>query len=240
MKISRKILLATAITAILLAGVGASYAWFSQNAAMATLLKVLPPDSITIVPVASDNVSVELTELDLDFREGLDSKDNEGKVSIRRPVCIRSTSPVHQLEVVHTTNLNDLQFDIYPTTKTEEGGIVVPGQGAAPLSGSYINLQQGEPKLAQQDKLPNYEESDTVELHAYPLYWLAEECAITGYENDRQLVTSYREDNVFDPATQTEKTYYSTYYILEISWKEVNKETDLFYIMAQNIAVEGT
>lgn len=239
MKNSRTLALIAA-AALLLAGVGVSYAWFSQHAAMSTLMSILPPDSISIIPIDSDDGSA-MTMLDLDFKDG-DIKDEDGTIHIYRPVCIKSTSPVHQLEVVHTTNLNKLEFKIYPAvaTKTAES-FTITYQPDAPLSGAYKNPKDGEPSLAKEEPLNNYKTGDTVEVHAYPLYWLAvnsgrKDVVEGGWQEGWREVES-SSTTEFDPAKQVEKTYYSTYYMLEISWQEDSKETDLFYVMARNIAV---
>lgn len=221
--------------AVLFVTIGVTYAWFVQNASMTTLMEILPPDSITIIPISEEDGS-EMTELDLDYREGThDFKDDNGTIHIRRPICIKSTNPIHQLEIVHTTNLNHLSFRIYPATKTgqefsfEEGTYV---------SGQYINETTNGSGLAEEDILENYKSTTEVaDTHAYPLYWLAVNCATSEYVGDTgwQEVTSYLQKE-FDPSTKDEKDFYYTYYFLEISWRETTKETDLFYIMAQNVA----
>ena len=225
---------------MLLAVVGITYGWIVQNAALATLMKILPPDTITIVPISATS-GAEVVELDLDYREGIDHKDENGTIHILRPICVRSTNPVHRLEIVHTTNLKDLSFAIYPATKASSAqGFQLEAETA--LSGEYKNQykNQANPpdgKLALKQTLENYKSTaDVADVHAYPLYWLADQC----YEKNHggytgRPVTSYTE-RVLDPETKTEKDFYCTYYYLEISWLEETKETDLFYIIAQNVA----
>ena len=223
----------------LIVSVGISYAWFSQRAALSTLMNITPPDSINIVPIDSDGGDAVV--LDLDFNEAFgDEKDDEtGNVTIRRPVYIYSSSPVHQLEIVHTTNLNELKFAIYPATKEADGSFVYDKSN--PLSGQYKN-QNDSSSLAEQEKLNNYKDGDSVEVHAYPLYWLADnsgdkDFVIDSDKDKIKIEVSSDREKKYDPAKQVDKFYYKTYYYLEISWQEDSKETDLFYIMAQNIAV---
>lgn len=208
------------VFAILLSTAGLTYAWLAQRASMTTLLTIQPPDTITIIPTTTDGV--ELTALDLDYNEDSgDKKDEDGTIHIYRPVCIKSTEKIHRLEVVHTTNLNDLGFKIYPAKKIVNNGTVTIQELGSALSGAYKN-QDGTAKLAKQEVLENYDDaSDVADRNAYPLYWIANDC---------QADTSNPETGA------DQKIYYSTYYILEISWKETTKETDLFYIMAQNVA----
>lgn len=221
------------VIAVLLTTVGVTYAWFAHSASLVTLLEIQSPDTITITPVGEDGT--ELAALDLDFKEGVDSKKEDGTITILRPVRIKSTSPVHQLEVVHTTNLNKLEFKIYPATISEEGFDDALGEN---LSGRFINPNSSDSHLAEKENLNNYKEGDSVEAHAYPLYWLADCCGDKRYvQEEIAIEVSSKKSTEFDAAKQCDVDYYSTYYILEISWQETTKETDLFYILAQNIAV---
>lgn len=227
------------VIAVLLTTAGITYAWFAHSASLVTLLEIQPPDAITITPVGDDGK--ELTALDLDYKDGVDDKvtvDGATTITIRRPVRIKSTSPVHQLEVVHTTNLNQLNFNIYPVT--DNGGHF--SDRGTPLSGKPVNPDPSDPNLAKTEQLNNYKDRDDVEAHAYPLYWLADCCGDKRYmqEADTSKVAievSSEQSSEFDAAKQDYIDYYTTYYILEISWQETTKETDLFYILAQNIAV---
>ena len=223
------------VLAMLLSTVGLSYAWMAQRASMTTLLTIQPPDTITIIPTKKDGT--HMTALDLDYNEDSgDIKDKDGMIHIYRPVCIKSTEQIHRLEIVYTTNLNDLDFKIFLATKTENDGKVSIRKSDSVLSGAYKN-QDGTARLAKQEVLENYDATaDVKERNAYPLYWIAVECAKEDkWKEGWQKVTSYTEQGI-DPKTNQPINYYCTYYVLEISWKEEKKETDLFYIMAQNVA----
>lgn len=231
MKRTRTKWLLFSTVAALFAVIGVTYAWFMQNASMTTLLAIQPPDTITI----SDADGSDMTELDLDFREDTnDTKEADGTIHILRPLCIKSTSPIHQLEIVHTTNLASLNFKIYPA---EKSGNSFTFDKSKWIPGEYVNGISVDSRLAKEETLENYTSTDDVkDTHAYPLYWLAVNCAIQeNWKTNWQKVISYPQTE-FDVATKTEKTFYYTYYYLEISWKETTKETDLFYIMAQNVA----
>ncbi len=233
MKNKRSKLLIILIIAVIILAAGITYAWFIHNSAMSTLYEIMPPDEITIIPVSEKDGS-ELQSLELEFKEDSnDRKDVDGTIHIYRPICVKSTNPAHRLEIVHTTNLKNLNFRIFPAMKTESGYVYSSGE---PLPGGYKN-QDPDTLLAKEQTLDNYESTaDVADVHAYPLYWIAVSCATKDHlETGWKEVTSYI-DTEFDPATKTEKEFYYTYYYLEISWNEETKETDLFYIMAQNIA----
>ena len=159
------------VFAILLSTAGLTYAWLAQRVSMTTLLTIQPPDTITIIPTTIDGS--ELTALDLDFHENSqDKKYSDGTIHIYRPVCIKSTEPIHRLEIVHTTNLNDLGFKIYPATKNDTGEIVWSDSEDSKLSGEYKNQDKAETsKLAKKEILENYQDvNDVAERNAYPLY----------------------------------------------------------------------
>lgn len=228
------VILSLAISFLLLGGL--TYAWMYRRAAMSTLLKIQPPDTIAIIPTTDDGS--ELTMLDLDFHENSSDKNEDGIVTIYRPVCIRSSEPVHRLEIVHTTNLNDLSFNIYLAQKTiDSNNDVLITANKTILSGEYKNETTEGSKLAKQEVLENYgSTSDVADVHAYPLYWIAVNCVTDGVLSDSEITENWQKVTSVQEIGADQKINYNTYYILEISWKETSKETDLFYVMAQNVA----
>lgn len=239
MKKTRLYFLLFSAVVLTLLTVGVSYAWFAQNASMTTLLNILPPDTITIIPVDRNDKNHILDELKLEFHEGTDDTNVNGKITIYRPVCVKSTNPSHKLEIVHTTNLTDFTFNVYLAEIDGKSVRFSRNQSGEciPLVGEYKNQKENSPGLAKQDLLDNYKNGDTVEAHAYPLYWLPtyfSSCALPLPEGATSVISYTNKE--FDSVSGTDKTFYYTYYYLEISWKETTKETDLFYIMAQNVA----
>lgn len=247
---NRKVLLIILTVVLVIVATGISYAWFYQRSALATLIDVAQPDSIKIIPV--DDKGGDVTVLDLDFNESfgdekqIDEETGNTKITIYRPIYVYSTSPVHQLEVVHTTNLSELTFEIYWTEKDKYTNIKSHLIEGNKIPGSYTNKDTNSSSLAKPEKLNNYKNDDIVEEHAYPLYWLANVTgderytAVTDKEKIIKNVNSEQLKNVYDPSKQIYRNYYKTYYYLVISWIETGKETDLFYILAQNIAASDS
>lgn len=242
MKKKKVFILITIIVSLAILVITVSFAWYYQYAGLATLLDIVPPDSIKIVPVNDQGGDVEM--LDLDYNEIYgDKKDSvTKKVTIYRPLYVSSTSPVHQLEIVHTTNLKGLTFDLYWTDGTKYTKIENALKNENKITGSYQNPLSSNSSLANPANLNNYKDGDSVEEHAYPLYWLAntvgdkDYVATDNYGKVSIEVTSTKEKK-YDPAKQMDRNYYKTQYYLVISWIETGKETDLFYILAQNVAV---
>lgn len=236
MKTTKQLWLWASVLAILL-GAGITYAWFAQTASMSTLLNVLPPDAISILPVSGQDGS-QMIDLDLDFHEEWgDVKNPDGSFHLQRYVCVKSTSQLHRLEVAHTANLNSpnsLDFTIFLTKQNTGGGFPDPAYSEQQITGDYIN-KNADTQLANPELLDNYQSSDNVESHAYPLYWIQTGSAgdLSDYSNYQQY---QRKVNEYDPTHGQYKDFYYTYYHIQINWLADSKETDLFYIMAQNIA----
>ena len=222
----RKMLVRLAVAAIvvLLLVLGLSLAWFVNQNNIETLLEVRPPAEIAIRGPHGE----ALTELDMSYTDADKSGD---KVTIRRVISISSETEKHKLEIMHTTNLKGLTFKIYPATENASTGGDTVKDGkysytydkSNPLKGAYINQKNeaAEYKYASGSyHSRNFDSYSNVQTHAEPIYWLADEEQI-GIERDQN--------------TTTVKDKYLNYYVVEISWTETTKETDLFYLLAKNV-----
>lgn len=222
-----------AVAVVLALIIGLTYAWFFNQSNIATLVTVAPPTQIAIRGANGQ----ELTELDLSYTDSDVTTDKDGnkQVTIRRVISVKNEGEEHKLEIVHTTNMKGLTFTLYPATEKASGagGTTVTDGGYSytydpddAVQGSYINPSAPESSNGYKyaDKTyhtNNYDSYENVQAHAEPLYWLvAEPQKATG--------TS---DTDSDASEQTECL---TYYILQISWTETDKETDIFYVLAQN------
>lgn len=246
-------LVAEALLVLLLAA-GVSYAWFIMSNRMTTMVSVVPPDRIAIAgPHGS-----EMLLLNLDYNENAGDQKDGDQIMIYRPICIKSTSQAHQLEIAHTTNIKGLSFSIYPAKEDSKGRIsgVDPSSNTeyrysfdekVELTGVYQNQtssDKDEYRAADgtwHDK--NYSTGDTVQTHAEPLYWLAQKSydkKLTVPADAMGVTSEYHEAQEYNPITDEYVNYYYTYYIIEITWTDKTKETDLFYLLAQNIDTEST
>lgn len=222
--------LAFSVIVLLLAALltaGLVYAWFVTKMDMATLIEVKAPSDISILgPGGSEMASLDLNYTDSD-------KDENGKVTIRRVICVQSASEYHKLEIVHTTNMKGLTFKLYKasevTAGTPENSVTDSGHtysyDSTPIAGKYINPDTTGSsdyyKYADASKHSyNYGTYNQVQKHAEPIYWLA--------EDDLQATTG---NKIEVAGTEC----YRTYYVCEVTWTETEKETDIFYILAKNV-----
>lgn len=193
-------------------------AWFYYQLDMGTLLAIKEPSDISIL--GPDGA--EMSSIDLNYTEGEKTGD---QVTVKRVFCVQTSADKHRLEIAHTTNLKGLTFHIYQVsdngteTITDEGHTYKYDKKA--IDGSYLNLDSGKSgadyKYAN-DKYheKNYETNDQVQIHAEPVYWLANQPLDTNKTNSIKNGKTYR-----------------TYYVCEVSWTETKKETDIFYILAK-------
>lgn len=192
------------------------YAWLFHRNSMATMAPVIHPGSIAIT--GPDGSVMDAFDLSYSDDEITTEADGTKRVTIKREFCVKSTAEKYKLEIVHTTNMKGLTFSLYSGNDLE-----------TPLSGSFLNLDYGKSSpqynYANTDKHSlNFDGYSNVQAHAEPLYW-----KVNGELSSD--TTSTVKENI----SGEEVTYYLTKYVLSITWIEENKETDLFYILAENV-----
>lgn len=224
-------LISMAVVVVLL--VAATYAWFTDKTNITTLVDVKGPTAIAILgPHGQAQASLDMSYTDDDVTTNADGSKT---VTIHRVVSV-SSGAAHQLELAHTTNLKGLSFKIYRAEEVGSGQgktMITPGTVdagtytyrydiSAPLEGAYINQEKETDgyRYANSDlHEQNFDEYSNVQSHAEPLYWMAKKVQ----ESDSKPSDITNLDNA-----------YLTYYVIEISWTETTKETDLFYLLAKN------
>lgn len=228
---------------------GVSYAWMYNGMDMETLLKLEPPSNIAILE-PDQNKALDTIKLDSSSA----TRDENGKVTFRQVFRVNSTG-AFDLEIAHTTNLKGLSFQVYKAKTAEDTknnytteiksknskSYYYDAENAGVLTGKYVNRdetkQPTEYKFANNtlhdkvyyvdsDNTQNSDKnSDQVQAHAEPLYWISTGEAGAGIDSDGTWggVSS----NLFSGSQDY-------YFVLEASWTDSDKETDIFYILAQN------
>ena len=222
--IERKALMRLTIVAlvVLLLVLGLSRAWFVNQNNITTLMQVTEPSPIAIRGPHGEALSV----LDMSYTDD----DKHGDiVTIRRVVSVSSNEEKHKLEIVHTTNLKGLAFKVYAAQENAAGSNSVNAgnytytyDADKPIAGKYINKgsSTADYKYADNSKHAfNFDKYGNVQAHAEPIYWLAD-----GEQN------GIRRDTDNDSVASE----YLNYYVIEISWTETTKETDIFYLLVKN------
>ena len=222
--IERKALMRLTIVAlvVLLLVLGLSRAWFVNQNNITTLMQVTEPSSIAIRGPHGEALSA----LNMSYTD--DDKHGD-TVTIRRVVSVSSNEEKHKLEIVHTTNLKGLTFKVYAAQENAAGSNSVNAGNYTytynadnPIAGKYINegSSTADYEYASDSKHAfNFDQYGNVQAHAEPIYWLAD-----GEQNG--ILRDTDNDSV--------ASMYLNYYVIEISWTETTKETDIFYLLVKN------
>lgn len=211
-------------------------AWFANRYRLASVGKIHPLTAISIL--APGDTVIQSIDLSYDKSE-VDAET--GQVLLKRPFLIRSETEQFDLCIAHTTNTRGLTIKLYQANNTgTEGdadlaGITDKGEPyywnkVKPETdlfkqGVYLNKDDGSNETIAAKNHEAHEKTfpyigmgseqqyyNNVQKYAEPLYWVK--------KNNQGT----QRDGVGD---------YYTNYILEISWIETDKETDILYIIAQ-------
>ena len=240
----KKVTIISIIVAGLLVMIGITFAWFYQNQKAASLTQIAPPGEIIISGVHGS----KLDQIDLSYNSG----DIDGNtVTVRNVICIDSASKNIKLKLAHTTNVENLSLRIYPATEGTSqpvSGNYVKGSDSGidyyytfdPKTGyttkqlgtvgdamklmTCLNADENNSELAKPD---GYYHNNTygtnkkirVQNQAEPLYWTSKDVYSLPLNSQKEL------------NEHIEYKYYGCF-VLEASWKEQNKETDIVYVTA--------
>lgn len=240
----KKVAIISSIVAGLLIIIGITFAWFYQHQKAVSLTQIAPPGKIIISGVHGS----ELDQIDLSYNSG--DVDEKGKVTVRNVICVDSEATNVLLKLAHTTNVENLSLRIYPAkevdSQPENTEEYVKGSDSGkdyyyifdPQTGyttkepagdkmelmTCLNAAENDKELAKQDgdyHNKTYGANETrVQKQAEPLYW-------TSKSKYTLPLDSKRNEN------EHIKYAHYGYFVLEASWTEKNKETDIVYITAE-------
>lgn len=205
---------------------GITTAWFCNQYRLSTIGRIHTPTYISIL--APGDTSIQSIDLSYDK-----SEVHDGNVKLKRPFVIRSESRYYDLCIAHTTNVSGLKISLYEAEDTgSQGNAYLAGitekgtpyywnqrtgtnlfteSGYLNKSGNVANPEH--PAHDQTFRLTEDTAYSNVQKNAEPLYWVRKT-----FEGSKRAA---------------EDKYYYTYYILEITWNETDKETDIMYVIAQ-------
>lgn len=210
---------------------GLTLAWLMNRYRLSSIGKIHPPTYISILAPGD----TEMQAIDLSYDK---SEVHDGRVELKRPIVIRSESEKYDLCIAHTTNISGLEMKLYEAVADgREGDAYLAGitEKGTPYywnkanetdlfkEGTYLNLspEAGDRTFADKShsahsetfRLSENTAYDKVQKYVEPLYWVKTGCV----------------GEIRDP---DDGNYY-TNYILEITWDETDKETDILYVIAQ-------
>lgn len=243
------------IALIVLAVLGISYAWFYSQQKVASITRIASPGEIIISGVHGK----DMEQIDLSY--GSEDVNNNNTVTVRNVICIDSLEKDFILQLAHTTNVTDLSLRVYPATESDiipntNSNYVKGSDGGTDYYYSYNPTVGYTTKRLQADtddmkllqcKNPKdddsgmalesgeyhnntYGQNETrVQNQAEPLYWESTEqlsLPLTINNGKKESEVEYKEN------ANIKYDYYG-YYVLEASWTEKDKETDVVCVMAK-------
>lgn len=224
-RLIQAVLLVLAVGALI---TGTTMAWFTNQYRISSAAKIHPPAYISI----RDPGDTVIQSIDLSYDK---SEIRDGKVTLLRPFVIRSEKSSYDLCIAHTTNISGLSIQLFQATDVSEdtpdvlAGIAANGKpyywgkdGENLFNKQYYvnKVEVADELIADETHPANFETFQiaedgrygNVQKNAEPLYWVS---------TDIQATSSTGSED------------YYTNYILEISWAETDKETDILYVIAQ-------
>ena len=208
-----------AVIAVAVLILGLTLSWFVGSQTASTVGKIAQPSNLQIL--GPNSTSIE--QLDLSYDSS--NIDSSGKVTVRRGFCVESGGDPFELQVANTTNISGLDIKVYRVTvndKSASGDVVEPGSYSwskgSEVEFAYINKDSSTgiaktPTGSNDETFANYTK---VQANAAPLYrWHAFEISDLDKGSDGK------------PASVTN-------FIIEATWTETVKETDIVYLIARN------
>ena len=234
-QLKKKLIISFLMVTAVLCFAGGTYAWFRYLQQMNTVSLVQTPSKLTI---SGANRS-EMTRISLELTP--DDSQNGNLVTIRRVFFVESTAN-YWLEVIRTTNINEMTINIYPVLAdqsdlpsgsdsydkgTDGTNTYYYNPTGTPLAGDYLNNAGSNLAIQKDDNKSlhgeNYLEGDNVQKNAEPLYWRTA-------DKEKFDLAEYSKEDVDNKDI---KMYYR-YYVLELKWTTTAQETDMVYLLASH------
>lgn len=239
----KKILLILSLVIIFSVMLSVSYAWLTRHVGLGILTRVSKPGEISIDGVHGSNMTL------LDLSYGADDIDADGNIVVSNVVCIGSSLQEFSFQIAHTTNIKGLKINIYPAKEslTKPEGDVKYKKGTSDgvdyyyiydssvgyttsadtglelmtcLNATDANKNLAWPTGAYHNDTYGTDEN-RVQKNAEPLYWIKDD-------------TLKSKNLVFSDGGTLYELANAGFYVVEATWKEKEKETDLLYIITDS------
>ncbi len=215
----RRLMAAFAVLAVAVLVMGITLTWFVGNESASTIAKVREPSTLRIL---GPN---ETTTEQLDLSYDSSNVDSDNNVTVRRAFCVESGGAPFELYVANTTNIGGLSVRVYRASVNAIGsaGDVVEAGSYSWSKGDEVSFtvindsdNDGIANEPTGSNDPTFGDYSDVQSNAAPLYRY-HVFALADLDKDANN----------NPADVTN-------FIIELSWKETVKETDMVYLIARN------
>ncbi len=217
----KRLMAAFAVLAVAVMVMGLTLTWFVGSQSTSTVAKVREPSKLRIL--GPNETTIEQVDLSYDA-SNIDSTTKQ--VTVRRGFCVESGGDAFELYVANTTNINGLSISVYRVTVNNVGS-----SGDVVESGSYSWSKNGN---AIDFTFVNKDSDATSDL-ANAI--VAGDPTFGDYTNvQRNAAPLYRYHTFAsgDLDQKDSKPADVTNFIIELTWTESVKETDIVYLIARN------
>lgn len=216
----KRLMAAFAVLAVAVLVLGVTLTWFGGSQSASTVAKVREPSKLRILGPGETTVE----QLDLSYdASNVDADEN---VTVRRGFCVESDGAPFELYVANTTNISGLAINVYRVTVNavgDAGDVVEAGsyswsKNGNPLTFKVVNDEDGDgiANAPTGSTDPTFGDYTSVQSNAAPLYRY---CTFDASDLDAKTDGSAAD---------------VTNFIIELTWAESVKETDIVYLIARN------
>ena len=218
----KEILAAFAIVAAIVLAIGLSLTWFVYNKSLSTVSQVKVPSTIQLV--GPGDSAMESFDLSYDG----DDLGPDKKVTIKRAFSVKSKDSFY-LYVANTTNISGLKVHLYEATENASGE--TPGDVMGEVNGKKYSWR----KTTEDDLLAN---GSFTTINADQFNSAIAKTIETGdstfgdHTNVQQNAAPLYRYKRYDIGSSSEYQY--KHFIIEFTWTESEKETDVAYVIARD------
>ena len=218
----KRLMTAFAVLAVAVLVMGLTFTWFVGSESASTVAKVREPSKLRILGPNATTIE----QVDLSYDSSNIGSDNQ--VTVRRGFCVESGGDPFELQIANTTNISGLVIKVYRVTvnsdTTASGDVVESGsyfwdKNGDAIDFSFINKDSSATEDIAKEVATNdstFGDYTNVQRNAAPLYRYH---SFLQNELDKES-----NDNAADV----------TNFIIELTWRELVKETDIVYLIARN------
>ena len=218
----RELMAAFAALAVIVLIIGLCLSWFVFSKSLSTVGSIKQP---AVLKLMGPNQTA-ITQIDLTY-DPQNDVDKDGNITLKRPFCVKSAQQAdYSLMLAHTTNINGLDIKLYkasakksPSASDASAYVAGNDETGAPFAwdidktvgdllpqDSYINDDDGDGKADVGYDGQTFGNYTDLERSASPLYW-----ELGGQNTGEDCLDNY---------------------VIELKWREAQKETDVLYLIA--------
>lgn len=217
------------LAAVLLVVLGFTLGWFVDANRGSTVGKIKEPAELKVL--GPNATATE--QIDLSYNPEYGDTKTGNTVTLKRAFCVQTGGDGFELQLANTTNINGLTIELYKAENT--------GLGETPDVGGTAGGKSYKWKVSGTDLLTSFAFINKADdnLATEPSEGTSDP-TFKGYQNVQRNARPLYRYKVFDKNELNARTLDGSTgndtlnFIIELSWDESAKETDVIYLIARN------